>query len=534
MTLNFIELFPLIASFFVFFLGIVVFFEGKKTSLDFTFSLFALSISIWLFGTFMMFFNKEDVFSALFWDKFVYVGVVFIPSVMYHFGLALTKSKNIRKNSILISGYIISFIFLFLIPTDLFVDDVFIYQWGVHTKAQSLHNIFLAYFVIYLSLWFVLVGSYYRSKAISEEKKKIRLVFFGFFILASVGSLGFLPAYGIGIYPFAYISGVIFTIILAYTILKYRLFNIRIIATEFLVFAMIATLLIQVFFSETVPQLIFRTIFLLLITIFGFLLLRSVYKEVKTRERVEMLAKDLQKANEQLRELDKQKSEFVSIASHQLRTPLTAIKGYASLLIDGSYGKLTDRVRDPVSKIFESSQRLVGIVEDFLNVTRIEQGRMKYDFETIDLRKILQSVSDELSFVAKNKGIYIKFSADSNIECKASVDIVKIRQVIFNLIDNAIKYTREGGITTKISRDIKTNKILISISDTGIGISKDFEDELFKKFSRADTSNDFYANGSGIGLYIAREIVKGHNGKIWAESDGIGKGTTFFVELPGV
>ena len=531
MNINFIELFPLISAFLVFFLGTIVFSQGKKTSVDFTFFLFTLVVTVWLFGTFMMFFNKEDVFLALFWDKFVYIGVVFIPSVLYHFGLVLTKHKDIKRNNILILGYITSAIFLFLIPTDLFIDDVFVYQWGVHTKAQMLHNVFLVYFGVYLTLWFTLVASYYRLQADLEERKKIRLVFIGFFTLAIVGSLGFLPAYGIGIYPFAYVSGIIFTVILAYTILKYKLFDIKIIATEFLVFALIITLLFEIIFSETISQLILRTIVLILVSIFSFLVVRSVIKEVKMRIQMEELVEELAIANSKLRDLDQQKSEFISIASHQLRSPLTAIKGYSSMLIEGSFGKIPEKATTALDRIFQSTQNLVNIVEDLLNISRIEQGRMEYNFETVNFADIAKDVVEELSSVAKKENLDLVFQSDCNKTYNISADKGKIRQIITNLVDNAIKYTKKGKIEVSVSNNDKKNKILLTIVDTGIGISKETLGKIFKKFTRGKGGSKTNTGGSGLGLYVAKEMVKAHKGRIWAQSAGLGKGSIFCVEL---
>jgi len=478
-----------------------------------------------------MFLNKENVFLSLFWDKFVYVGVVFIPSVLYHFGLTLTKNKNIKKNKLLILGYIVSAIFLFLIPTDFFIDDVFVYQWGVHTKAQMLHNIFLVYFGVYLTLWFILVGSYYRLQAIPEERRKIRLVFIGFFTLAIVGSLGFLPAYGIGIYPFAYISGIIFTVILAYTILKYKLFNIKIITTEFLVFALIITLLFEILFSETISQFIFRAIIFILVSVFSFFLVRSVIKEVEMRMRMEELASDLAVANSKLRDLDQQKSEFISIASHQLRSPLTAIKGYSSMLIEGSFGNIPAKAKESLNRIFQSTQNLVNIVEDLLNISRIEQGRMKYNLQIINLVDIAKDVVEELTPVARERNLKLIFLSDGHKTYNVSADKGKMRQIITNLLDNAIKYTQKGEVEVSVSNNNEKNKILLTISDTGIGLSKETLGKIFKKFTRGKGGSKVNTGGSGLGLYVAKEMVKAHKGRIWAESPGLGKGSSFCVEL---
>lgn len=224
---------PLISSIFVIFLGIFVFVKNPKEKINFTFFLHTIAIAIWLFGTFMMFFKSYSQEVAIFWDRFVYIGVVFIPAFMYHFSLALTKKKN---NFLLYLSYALSFFFLLLSRSDYFIKDLFYYKWGVHSKAQIIHHIFLVYFFVYMLIWFGSVYAYYRKKEQGIEKQKIKYSFIAFLFLFILGPLAYLPAYEISLYPFLYFSGLIFTIILAYAILRYRLFSIRIILNNTLIY----------------------------------------------------------------------------------------------------------------------------------------------------------------------------------------------------------------------------------------------------------------------------------------------------------
>ena len=202
-----------------------------------------------------------------------------------------------------------------------------------------------------------------------------------------------------------------------------------------------------------------------------------------------ILYKEIQIANARLKELDKQKSEFVSIASHQLRSPLTAIKGYSSMILEGSFGEINDKARGAIDRIFQSSQRLVLIIEDFLNLSRIEQGRMQYEWATIELRKLVEGVIAEMEGPLKDAQLSIDFSHD-NQEYNITADEGKVRQVVTNIIDNAIKYTKHGGITLKIKKDSDTRKILLEITDTGIGIPPDVTPKLFQKFSPAEDAGN--------------------------------------------
>ena len=140
--MKFTTILPLLSTFFVAFLGWIVFVKAAKNRISFTFVLFSLAISVWMFGTFMMFLERSNILDIIFWDKFVYIGVIYIPAIMYHFGLALTKNKKTISKKILFFGYMLSTFFLILLPTKLFVNGVFIYKWGAHTRAQLFHHIF--------------------------------------------------------------------------------------------------------------------------------------------------------------------------------------------------------------------------------------------------------------------------------------------------------------------------------------------------------------------------------------------------------
>jgi signal transduction histidine kinase len=222
------------------------------------------------------------------------------------------------------------------------------------------------------------------------------------------------------------------------------------------------------------------------------------------------------------------KTEFLSLASHQFRSPLTAIKAYASLIMEGSYGDVNPAVRDAVSKIFISSNNLVGVVQDFLDVSRIEQGSMKYNMEKLDLKDLVGEVIGGLKPNIEKAGLKISLKA-SDQNYFANVDKGKFSQVFINLIDNAEKYTKEGSIDIFMTK--KNGTIRIEIRDTGIGLSKEEIPKLFDKFVRSKGADEVNIKGTGLGLYIVRKIVEAHEGKIWVESDGVNKGSSFFVEI---
>ena len=530
MDIPFTTILPLIGMFCVVGLGILIYFKDRKSKLNIIFGLLTLVLSVWLFGTFRMFISQTDE-EAIFWDRFIYAGIVFVPALMYHFSIVFTKDKGGKK--LLILSYIFSFVFLVLIRTDYFISGIFKYSWGVHSQAQVFHNIFLIGFFYFLILTLKNFNRYYKSGVLTTiERLQAKYIFFAFFILIVFGSTAYAPAYNIGIYPFSYLSAVFFTLILAYAILKHHLMNIRVIATEFFVGLIAIVLFMEIILAKSFGEILFRSGTFIAFSFLGWSLVKSVLGEIKRREELEKLTNELQGAYKELKKLDKAKSEFISIASHQLRTPLTVIKGYVSMMLEKTYGTLPEKIEKPLKNIYISNERLLKLVNDLLDMSRIESGKMEMKFEETAVEEIITSVIEELKNVAKEKGVYLKFEKPEKPLQKILIDGDKIRQAVLNLADNAIKYTSNGGITIKLNPALDGTKLKISIKDTGEGMIEEEIARLFESFSRGGAGTRFWTEGTGLGLYVAKKFIDMHKGKIWAESEGKGKGSAFYIELP--
>lgn len=255
-----------------------------------------------------------------------------------------------------------------------------------------------------------------------------------------------------------------------------------------------------------------------------------VSRNLKLYNTLQKANRDLQEANMHLRDLDQAKSEFLSIASHQLRTPISAIKGYLSMIIEGDFGKIGNPKIDEVVKgVFESSARLARLVNIFLNVSRIESGRLKLDKRPIQIDDLIKSVIDELVNEAKKKGLKLNYQPDKNMP-QINADPDKLRDVIMNLVDNAIKYTPKGSVSISVRHN--SQELNFIVKDTGIGIDPNEVKGLFRKFVRGSGVAQIHTSGSGLGLFIAQKMIKEHGGQIWAESEGKGRGSTFQFILP--
>jgi len=243
------------------------------------------------------------------------------------------------------------------------------------------------------------------------------------------------------------------------------------------------------------------------------------------------LYKELQDANEKLKGLDQLKTEFLSLASHQLRSPLTAIKGYTSMVLEGDFGEINKEAHDAIDRVFQSTLNLMKIVEDLLNVSKIEQGGMKYEMAPFNLCEVSSDMAKDLSIVAEKKGVKLTFESGNENECMVNGDKEKMRQVVLNFIDNSIKYTKEGSIAVSVKKIDK--KIVFTVKDTGMGMTPEIKETLFAKFARGDGAR-MNTGGSGLGLYLAKQIVEAHKGKVTVESDGPGKGSTFMFEMDAI
>ena len=319
-----------------------------------------------------------------------------------------------------------------------------------------------------------------------------------------------------------------------------------------LVFSLSIVSFFEVILADNLALIIYRSGILLFIVAFGVLLIKSVLKEVRQREEIAKMSEDVRrayviekKAKEELEKIDKVKDQFVMITQHNLRTPLTSMMGYLDLLLQGAFGKQNKKTIEVVKKFHVLVQGMIKMVNDFLNVAQFQLGKEVLSLKPgVELLPILDEIVSELKFKADSKGVYLKFEKPTeNFRIKA--DREKLKAALFNIVDNAVKYTVKGGVTVKIpnskfpisnqtpnTQDL-TPKVLIEVKDTGIGIPKEKINNIFDQmFERTEEAKKVSTLGIGIGLYLSGQIIKSHQGKVWAKSEGEGKGSVFYVELP--
>jgi PAS domain S-box-containing protein len=224
------------------------------------------------------------------------------------------------------------------------------------------------------------------------------------------------------------------------------------------------------------------------------------------------------------------KTEFVSIAAHQLRTPLSAIKWTIRMLLDGDIGHISEEQKELLEKTYESNERMISLINDLLNVTRIEEGRFLYKPEPLQIQKIVEAAIQNSNDLAKMRKINLIFEKPKNVLPLVEVDKEKIGLAIQNLLENAIKYTPSSG-SIAISLEEKDKSVLFKIKDDGVGIPQNQQSRIFTKFFRGSNVARMETDGTGLGLYTTKNIIEAHRGEIWFESEE-GKGTAFYFTVP--
>lgn len=510
--------------------------KNKKDSLGIAFTLFTLSVSSWSFiNALFPFLKSSSVAYTL--AIAAYVAAILIASSLAFFSFVfpdprLTKTNIGKQYRLLIFLPTFLIILILLIFPKLILERVDIFD----NSFKLVTNKFLIIYAVYLVIYFgFAISNLVRNFLYFDgiQKRQLKVILIGLSGSIFFGILFNLALPLVGIYEFVWL-GPNFTLILvaalAYAIVKHRLLQTKILSTEILTGVILSVLFIQVLISKGFVDLLTRIGFFVLTSVAGYLLIKSVINEVDRREEIQQLSEDLTKANSRLQKLDKTKSEFLSIASHQLRTPISGIKGYLSMILEGDFGKIEEKPKEILKSIYDNTERLNGLVNDFLDVSRIERGKLTMERKSTDIAEMIQSIVSNFQPVADAKGLKLDYSPPKTSIPQVNVDPNKLRQVALNLVDNAFKYTGQGSI--HVTLEGLKDRFRVCVKDTGVGLDPDEAKNLFRPFVRTADSSKSNATGSGLGLYVARKIVQYHGGKVWAESEGKGKGSTFCMEVP--
>lgn len=403
--------------------------------------------------------------------------------------------------------------------------------------CASLENAFVTKYPYIVEAIFILSSLVFtvfqwRKTADRNKKREILLagtgvcVFLIFFFTATL-LVSLLAEGDASLYVYNYeIYGLfgmpILLIYLGYLIVRYKAFDLRIFGTQALVFALIAVLASEFAFVSSLTNRILVSITLILTVFVGITLIRSVRREIALREHVELLAKDLDTAN-------KQQIALIHFITHQLKGFVAKSRNIFSMLAEGDYGAVPDTMKPVIDEGFNSATKGAQTIQDILNASNIKSGKTTYQMLPLDFKALVDSIIKSLKPNADAKGVAFTVTEPAE-PVMITGDQMQLENAIKNLVDNTIKYTPKGSITVTLTNDGTTVRFITQ--DTGVGITPEDMQHLFTEGGHGAESQKVNVDSTGFGLYIVKKIVEGHGGKVWAESEGAGKGSRFIVEIP--
>jgi signal transduction histidine kinase len=505
------------------FLGMYVFLANRKNNTsDRPFSFLVFSSAIWIFTNLLADLSKSEI-SALYWSKATLIGPVLIAYFLYIFSEVFPKESQISK-FYKWTVSLVTILFLVLTPTAFNVSKVQLVEGGVPGITPGpVYIPFLIYFACIMFLAFRNVLYKYKDSD-AVEKKQIIFVLLGIGMSAILGLVADLILPLLDISNFVNLGpyfSIIMIIMISYAILKHHLFSIKVIATELITFAIWVFLIVQTFLANTLLEQITDGALLIIMLVFGTLLIKSVIKEVEQREQLQVL-------NIQLQDLVKQRESLMHLINHKVKGAFTHSKYIFAGMLDGTFGQISDDIKKWAAVGLQSDDTGIKTIDLVLNAANMQKGVIKYEMKPVDFKNLVHEVLGEKKVAIEKKGLKLENDIHEG-EYEVLGDAFWLKEVINNLVENSFRYTKVGSIKVVLERK---DKILLSVKDTGVGITPEDKINLFTEGGRGKDSVKVNTESTGYGLYTVKLIVEAHGGKVWAESEGEGKGSQFYVELP--
>ncbi|MDQ5954222.1 MAG: Histidine kinase protein [Patescibacteria group bacterium] len=385
--------------------------------------------------------------------------------------------------------------------------------------------------LILLYTCFFLIKNYLRSDKLSRPKilligiGSVSFLFFFLttsFLASALKYLGIVQDYQIEQY--GYFPMIIFIFLLGYSIIRYKIFHIKLFAVQALVWSLVFLIGSQFFFIKSNTNFVLNGFTFLAVLVFGQLLTKSVKKEIEQKE-------ELQKINIQLKDLIQQRESLVHLITHKVKGSFTRTKYVFAEMLNDSFGVLTPEMRKMATTGLESDDNGIKTIDMVLNASNLQNGAVKYDMKKIDLKEIVLKVIGEKSSAAESKGLKIEKEINDDVYSILG-DAFWLKEMVNNFIDNSVKYTKSGTVNIGLKKE--NNKVIFYVKDTGVGITGEDMKNLFTEGGRGKDSVKVNVDSTGYGLFSVKLIMDAHGGRVWAESEGKDKGSTFFAELSAI
>jgi signal transduction histidine kinase len=506
------------------FVGLYVFLQGKKSLVNWLLLGISLSFSFWAIIDLITWTNIDSKVILFFWSL---LGLCsgFIAILSVYFIYVFLEKKDIPAK--------IKF-FFFLLLTPIFLLTPTFYLKGFNLTECDAFKFESLSFYIYRTLlgilamvWilFLLIRRYHLSK--SDFRRQVVLIGIGiefflfiFFIITFIASyftkIGILEDSRFEMYG---LFGMTFFIgFVAFLIVHYKAFNIKLIGSQALVWALIVLVGSEFFFVENLINQILVGITLVISSVSGLLIVRSVKREITLREHLEIA--------------NRNQESLIHFVSHQLKGFFTKSKMIFSGIVENDFGVASKELKEAAKEGLLSDDNAVSMIQDILGASNLKKGTTTYNMKEVDFAQVVKKICESFTKEVADRGLELKCNIPDT-PFKILADSTQIDQVVKNLIDNSLKYTPKGSVEVSLSSEKKDgkDKVLLIIKDTGIGLSESDKKKLFTEGGKGDESLKVNVNSTGYGLYIVKKIVENHGGKIWAESDGRGMGSRFYVEL---
>jgi signal transduction histidine kinase len=455
------------------------------------------------------------------------MGIVWLSMATINFALIYLEERRpigAWEKGLYIAGLTGGAILTLLLGSDLFGTRFIVGDLTAPTNqvlaphAGPLMAIVIVYYAFCIALSAVFFALRARAGKTHDDRRQAEIIFASLTVALVLGGTRFAPWYGFDFMPvLGGLGAPLFAYAAFYSIKRYQLLNLQVAVAQLLIFAIWTFTFFRILLSPSLKGAVPDIILFIAVLILGFSLLRSIVIEIRTQKELARLT------------IEHAKSEFITVAAHQLRTPLTAIRWTLNLLANEKGPGLPGEQTALVAQGKSAAENMVLIVNNLLNAERMTKGTADLTLEAGDLREILKSSEELFIQPAKEKNLIFTVSVPATA-LSAKFDQANLSLAIQNLIDNAIKYTPSGG--TVLVRAVREgNTISIKVSDTGIGITPADQPHLFEKFFRSPGAVRMVANGSGLGLFIAKSIVEGHGGTLTLQPRQ-GGGTDALITLP--
>lgn len=526
-------------------LALVVWFSRARRAVRASYALVAIGVSLWALSNSL--FQSASLPAAILWARASDAAALVIVLAFFYFTHVFPGGQFPRRLRVPFLAVSVVLIVASLLP------GTFIVTVRQGSAGRELVRHFPAIYLFAAVvgggfLWAFAVLAQNLHGATAVERAQVTIILVGAAIATSLGVIMNLVLPMLGNYSLVWLGPDMASVLLVasmYAITKHRLFESRVVLSELLAALLFLGALYLALRFPSPPYIYYQAVFLALTIVVGILFLRSANKEVAVTEKLQAanetladrnrrlasLTDNLEHANESLKELMEIKTEFLHIASHQLRTPLTSIRGLLEMQAHGDFERLPVEERKQIQRnMLSSANQFNNIVNDLLDAMELEGGAMNFRFAPVQLEGLIDDVMRTLKPNYDRKGLSLVFERPTTPLPLVEADGQYLREALMNLIDNAEKYTPHGGVTIRAEQ--KPNAVEVSVTDTGIGIDPEEAPRLFGKFVRGRRSSAIHTDGSGLGLYIIKRIVEAHHGQIRLASPGIGQGTTAHVTLP--